>query len=337
VTPARPEFELSLGLDRYDVPPGSIAPLIVQTVRRGYAGPIDVIVVGAGFKGETVIPAGQAFATLVLEADPSLQPGPHAITLQGKATIDGTIVTEAVSVRKALSDSLGGLPLPPRQLDTRIAVAVTQKPPFQLTARVDPGEVIPGRAADLTVTVARAPGFAEAIALSPPEGLPAGMKPPVLKPIPKDQNEVKVKLDVDLKAPLGKYLLTFTGKATIQKKEVMAYVRPATLIVTEAFDLKVEPAAVNLTPAGKVKLKVVAARHGGYDGPIAVELRNLPAKVTAGKAEIAKGQDAVDIELTAAADVPPGASANVNVLGTAVALNNRQNASPNFSVNVAKK
>jgi len=92
-----------------------------------------------------------------------------------------------------------------------------------------------------------------------------------------------------------------------------------------------------LAPGAKAKLKVTAVRKGGYQGPITLEVRNLPANVTAAKGEIAMGQTAAEIELTAAAAAAAGNKADVNVLGTATAAANQQNASPNFAVNVVKK
>ena len=59
--------------------------------------------------------------------------------------------------------------------------------------------------------------------------------------------------------------------------------------------------------------------------------------MTAAKAEIPKGQTAAVVELTAAADAPAAARADVAVVGTAAPLGNRQNASANFAVNVTKK
>jgi hypothetical protein len=101
------------------------------------------------------------------------------------------------------------------------------------------------------------------------------------------------------------------------------------------FDLKVEPMPLKLTPGGKAKLKVTATRKGGYQGPIDLEVRNLPANVTAPKTSIAMDQTAVEIEVAAAAAAVVADKADVNVLGTATAAGNQQNASPNFTVSVA--
>jgi hypothetical protein len=101
------------------------------------------------------------------------------------------------------------------------------------------------------------------------------------------------------------------------------------------FTLKVEPVKATVAAGGKVKLKIVATRQGGYQAPIAVEVRNLPAGVTAGKAVIAMGQTLVEVELTAAAKAAIATRQDVNVLGTAAG--NLQAASPNFAVSVTKK
>jgi hypothetical protein len=338
ITPARPDFDLAVGLDRFDVAPGSVVPLVIATNRRGYNGPIELSVAGpAGFKGAAVIPTGQLLATLLLEASPELKTGPYLATITGKATIDGKAVTEYLSVRKAVSDSLAGLPYPPRQLATQLAVAVKAPAPFQLAARIEPAQSAPGLPASLVITATRGPGFDDVITLGPPEGLPPNVKPPPLKPLAKGQNEVKVPLDLNAKAGLGKYLITLSGRGSLLKKEYLTYARPAALTLTAPFELKVEPAPLSLAQGTKAKLKVIATRVSGFDGDVTVELRNLPAKVTAGKAVIPKGQPAVDIDITAAPDAPAAARADVNVLGTAPAVGNQQNASGNFTVTVLKK
>jgi hypothetical protein len=338
IAPARPDFDVGVGIDRYDVAPGSLVPLIMLANRRGYAGPIELSVVGTpGLKGETTLAPGQTGGILLVEAAPDMKAGPYLLTIQAKGVIDGAPVMEFLNVRKAVSDTLAGLPYPPRQLGTQIALAVKERPPFLLASRVEPARVIPGKPANLVVTVTRNPGFAEDIVLAGPEGLPANVKPPALKPIPKGQNEVKVPLDLNPKAPLGKYFITLSGKAKHMNQEYLTYARPSPVDLVLPFSLKAEPATLTLAQGAKAKIKVTAIREPGYDGPIDVIVRNLPAKVTAGKAIIPKGQTAVDIDLAAAPDAPAVAKGDVNALGTATELANLQNASPNFAITVTKK
>jgi hypothetical protein len=104
--------------------------------------------------------------------------------------------------------------------------------------------------------------------------------------------------------------------------------------VIRAFELKTEPNPVTISPGEKAQLTVTAARKGGFDGSIEVELRNLPAQVTtAGKATIAKGENATTIELSAAPAAPLGARGDVDALGTIV-LGQQRSASPPFAVKV---
>jgi hypothetical protein len=345
VTPSEPGFTLALGLDRYDVIPGGVLALPVQVTRRGYAGPITVRVKSnhPGLGGELTIPAGQPAkpnlpgGTLQVKVARDVPPGPYLIALEDKVTINGKAVTELANVKAAVVQGLSNLAFPPRQLETQIAVAVKERPPFTLTAAFEPAQAVPGLPASVVLKAERDPGFAEEIVLLPPTGLPPNVPAPALKPLAKGQSEVKVPLNLAPKAPLGKFAVTFSGKAKFRNKDYVVAAAPATLVLGAPFTLKVEPTALGLKPGGKAKLKVTATRQGGYQGPIAVELRNLPAGVTAPKATIAMGQAMVEVEVSAAANAAAASAKTVNVLGTATALNNLQGASPNFVVSVAKK
>src|SRR5262249_15520447 len=154
-----------------------------------------------------------------------------------------------------------------------LAVAVKERPPFALTARFEPDEVIPGTPVSLVISVKRDEGFDEAINLNPPSDLPPNLPPPKLPPIAKGQNEVKVKLDVNNKVPVGDFLVFVGGASQQQGKAFSANSDPAKLMVTKPFELKIELASVTLKPGEKAKLKVSAIRKAGYKGPIAVELR----------------------------------------------------------------
>jgi hypothetical protein len=342
VTPYEPGFELLLALDRYDVAPGGFVAVPVFAVRHDFTGPIEVTVAGpAGISGQVTLPNTPPPApnqplppagTLLLRATPEVPMGPNLFTVQGKATINGKPVTEYASVRTPVSQGLANLPYPPRHLYTQVGLAVTEKPPFTLAAKFDQADWLRGGPATATVTATRAAGFAEEIALSTAP-LPPNVAPG-LKNIPKGQNEVKVQLTPAANAALGSFPITFIGKAKAGAKEFTVHSLPTDLVLTLPFDLKPEPLPVKVTAGAKAVLKVTAVRKGGYQGPIGVELRNLPANVTAAKGTIDMGQTAVDVEVTAAPAAAAGDKADVNVLGTAVAAANQQNASTNFTVSV---
>jgi hypothetical protein len=342
VTPYEPGFDLSIALDRWDVAQGGTLSLPIVATRRDYAGPIEVGVAGhPGVSGTLTIPAGPPTppnvpaGNLLVSVKPDVPTGPLVLTVHGKATINGKPVVVNANVTNAVKAQLANLPYPPQQLLDGLAVAVTPKPPFTLTAKVDAGEALRGVAATVTVTAVRDAGFTEEITLAP------GALPPnvaaALKPIPKGANEVKVTLTPAANAALGSFPFTLVGRAKFQMKDVATTLAPTPLVVSLPFDLKAEPSPLKLLPGGKAVLKVTATRKGGYAGPVTVEVRNLPANVTAAKATIAMGQTAADVEVTAAASAVAGDKADVNVLGTATAAANQTAATPNFTVSVGKK
>jgi hypothetical protein len=338
ITPSIPDFDLSLGLDRFDLAPGSPLALTVIATRRGYNGPIDVTIGGQlGFFGATQVKAGQTLANMIVQATPDLAMGPYFVHVTGKAVIDGKPVMRMASVRPAVSASLANLPYPPRNLSEQVALAVREKPPFSLAVAWDQPESYPGASAKLTILATRNPGFDEIINLDPLGGLPPNVPQPKIPPIPKGQNEIKVDVSLAPKAPPGEYLIQVSGKTKFQNKDFQASSPGARLLLGLPFSLKVEPAVLQLKQGAKGKLKIDTVRKGGYAGPIAVELRKLPAGVTAAKGTIAMGQNAVEVEVTAAPTAAVAAKTDVDVLGTASAAGNQQSASPVFTISILKK
>jgi hypothetical protein len=340
--PYQPGFDFTLGIDRLDIPQGGTREMIIQTLaRRDYTGPIELSVLGnPAITGQTTIgggpppPPNQPVARLPITVKADLAMGPYPILIQGKATINGKVVTAYGSVRTVVKQELAGLEFPPRNLLHQVVLAVTEKPPFTLAAKFDQPEGTRGIPISVTITAGRNPGFAKEITVTP-VGLPPNIAFPATK-IGKGQNEVKVQLVPAANAPLGKFPVRFTGKVNLPNKEFEVTTSPADLVLALPFELKIEPSPLKIDVGAKAKVKILATRKGGYQGPIALELRNLPANVTAPKATIAMGETGAEIEITAAANATVGEKKDINVLGTATAAN-QQNASPNFTVNVLKK
>jgi len=340
VTPAGPDFSLSLGIDRYGVAQGASTAVSVTAARTGYTGPIDVSVLGPpGIGGKAVIQAGQPAApnvpavVLALHAEPDVALGAYTITIQGKATIEGKLVVRYASVRAAVRRSLGNLPYPPPQLFRQVGLAVTQKPPFSLTAKFDRPESIRGAVA-VTVSTTRMAGFDEPIAVTV-AGLPPNVTPAAAT-IAKGRKEAKAQLTAAANAPLGRFPVNFTGKARFQDMDFTVGAPAVSLVLVPPFDLKLTPSRIEIAQGAKARLKVQALRRGGYRGPVGVELRNLPANVTATKAVIDAAHETGELEVTAAAKATVAAKADVRVLGTATAAGNQQAESPNITLRVTK-
>jgi hypothetical protein len=204
----------------------------------------------------------------------------------------------------------------------------------------------------------------------PAPGQPVAV-PPVTVKIPKGQTTVQAELKPIPAVPDGT-LLAFlaTAKAPDAEFSVAGPVMP--LKVTAPFELHVDTGAVvlarpgtfaplppgplflldlvnaSLGPrlgstldfrflaagAGKRALPVRAVRKGGYQGAITLELRNLPAGVTAPSVTLAEGQTEAVFTLTASEAAALGKKGDVNVLGTATAAGNQQLASANFTLEV---
>ena len=169
--------------------------------------------VGKGLTGQATIAMGQAAGTLPITAAMEMPMGPHTFLIQGKANINGKMVSEYASIRTPLSQSLANLPVPPRPWYHQFALAVTERPPFDLAAKFDSPMATPGKpgAADPTITATRLPAFTGEIALTA-AGLPGNVTA-MLKNIPAGQKEVKVELKLAANAPVGTFNVTLTGKA----------------------------------------------------------------------------------------------------------------------------
>jgi hypothetical protein len=345
IKPYEPGFALDLRLDRWDAAQGGMVTIpVMLAARRDYAGPIEVSVVGPpGITGTATISQGAApvppapanaapsvMLPVAVKADVPV--GAYTLVVQGKAVINGKPVVERASVRFPASQNLAGLSYPPRTLLRSVGFAVTPKPPFTLAAKFDAAENLRGGPATVTITATRDPGFAEEIAITA-TGQPANVAP-ALKNIAKGQNEVKGQLTVAANAPLGSFPITFTGTTKHQGRDFSFAASTATLALAPPFTLGAMPVPLKVAQGGKAMLKVAATRKAGYQGPITLEVRNLPANVTADKATIPSGQADVELAIAATPAAALGNKADINVLGTAVAAGNQQNASPNFTVTV---
>jgi hypothetical protein len=236
ITPYEPGFDLSVGIDRYDVGQGSTFSIPLFVARRDYAGPIEVSVVGnPKLTGQVTIAAGQPpmpnlpGGTLTITAAADAPLGPHEFAIQAKATINGKELTQLLSVRAQASQNLAGLPVPPRPMYERIGLAVKEKPPFTIAFKFDEPAATPGKPIGLTVTATRAAGFTEEIALTA-AGLPPNVKPALMN-IPANQTEAKMTLNLEANAPVGQFMVTLTGKAKYKNQDLALNSAPVQLTI----------------------------------------------------------------------------------------------------------
>jgi hypothetical protein len=352
LTPPQPGFELALATDRVAVPQGQAALLPVATlVRRDFGGPIELSVVGPPeLTGSVTVPAGvQAspqvasmddapgppppppVAQLPIRAAADLAPGAYEIKVMAKGVADGKPVVAFASTEAVVRGQMAGLPHPPREWLRGVGVGVLPRPPVMLAALWERPESVAGLRNKLVVVATRDPGFEGEIAVSA-DGLPSGVS---ARAQAIAAGQIAATLDYALaeRAGLGTFPFTIVGKVRNDGREYTAHLLPPPLVVAVPFELKAEPNPLPLEQGSRVTLMVTARRKGGYTGPIALEVRNLPADVTAGRATIAAAADSATLTLVATAGAPLGSRGDVDVLGT-VRLGNQQAASPPFTVRV---
>lgn len=320
VTPFQAGFDLAVSTDTLNVPLQGIKHFTVTAVRRGYDGPIELALADAPANVAAtpcVIGPGQTTAILTVlntGLNPDGQIYPTKVI--GKAKIGEAEITEFATASAAQKATFANMPVPPKVLQSAIAVGATAQPFFVL--RTEPAELVFGKNLSASVKIkTMRTDFVEAITLAvepAQNGLPAGITAAV-KPIDKDQGEVEIVFTANAQAPLGLFqgVLLGTGK---KGDATVVQAAPAIRLRLEApYSLKIEIGEGKVAKGGTLKGKVVATRNPAYNGPIVLTFANLPAGVTAAPATIAEGQAEVEVVLTVAADAAAATVENVVVSG----------------------
>jgi hypothetical protein len=81
---------------------------------------------------------------------------------------------------------------------------------------------------------------------------------------------------------------------------------------------------------------VAVTRRGGYKGPVDLEVKNLPANVTAPKMTVPADKTSAEVELSAAANAAAADKPDVQVVATATGAANQQATAPNVVLKVVK-
>src|SRR4029077_4135827 len=119
-------------------------------------------------------------------------------------------------------------------------------------------------------------------------------------------------------------------------KDYAYYSTSATLNVVLPVQVSASPSPLMLKVGQKAKLTVTIVRKGDYKGPVDVEVKNLPANVTAPKVTVAPDKTTAEVELTATAAAVTADKPDVQVTATATAAANQAAVSPNVLLKVVK-
>lgn len=312
------DYSLLASTDRLVISQGSHAPLLISAARAGYNDPIQLQVQSPhdGIQGSgATIPAGAGSEALTLRVDIDAPLGIHTLRLAGVGTVANQPLTRGVGLANHLSPKLDNLTQLPGSLVTDFAVLVTPPPFFRVSAEVNAPAVARFAKTPVTVHVAKEKFFDEEVAVEV-ANLPPNVAVAV-KPVAKGTRSIQLEMESNKDTPLGRFPVFFSGTSNHRGRAARTHAEVLVIDIQPAFALTLSSGETRIAKNGKSSVTVLAKRHPSFAGPIEVELKNLPAGVTAPKGTIPEKQDAVTVELAAAGDAAAAKVENLNVVGTA--------------------
>lgn len=237
------DFDVVLGLDRVNVAPGETALLPITAAQTsGQSGSMELTVEGPeGVSGSVVIPAGRMAQNPQMTPILALLPitvAPDTAVSFGELRVRAVMQAQSEeTVRYARSGSLAsqllpGLRVPLRELDTHLAISVTEPLPFTVESLASDVKLIPGMEAKLRLRASRVEGFAGEVVLQA-VGLPPNVTAAV-GPIAPEATEIEITLTADAKAVAGQYPITFRASAPVAEQEFATYATPVLLEIGAA-------------------------------------------------------------------------------------------------------
>jgi hypothetical protein len=306
-----PGFSLSVDADKAGVPKGGVLAVRVTAVRRGYKGPIELGLSGAGLPFDTKqakSTAGKKDILFVVPLAESAVPGSYGLLqVVGRAKIDGKEFSAVASTAKALRTTLSGLATLPPDLDGWVAYGIGPVAPdfFQLkpeSTTISYLQLI--GTARLKLKATRVGKFADAIALAI-EGLPPGITAKA-DPIGKGKTDAVIEFTGPRALAEGDYPLRVVGRATFENQPGKAVLDQLVLRVSRPLAVEATVAG-KLVRGGKQKVRIHVARAADDRQPIQLAWQGLPAGLH-GEDKIVIPADQADLEttLSAQADAPTG-------------------------------
>lgn len=336
-----PELKVRADVSALTVPRGTYQPLPLKITRTGFAGPVELELVGA--------PAGVTLEPLTVPADAvepvcRLKVAESAVeslsTLQIVARAKGTVSrpksdkpNETMPVDVAMETVVTVHPLIDRQpankdriltalridqrelppsLTDRLALQVTPPSPFDFELMAELVPLPKYQTADIPIATRRQAGFASPITFSAKGGQLG--------------NEREERVQVYFRAPaatpetlnvngtLFNRILTNYQKNRVDLSATAEYeghqvtlTRTFDVDIHAAFAPKFEPAEIELLPGEKGTLKVLAGRVPTFDGEIELTVQNPPGQfVQPESIKLAAGKPDAPLEITVKPGTNPG-------------------------------
>lgn len=280
-------FDLAVRPDVVPISFGERALVRIVAVRKNYKGPIAVAIKnlpGQVVAAAATIPAGKS------ETDVELTAGLRA---------DANKKSDVLAIGTAVAAGNAQVASPPFQVDLRPGLVDLDIEPKIL-------KLSHSTSAKLKVSAIRK-GYQGPIALEV-RNLPKGFKAPRIT-IPEKMTHAEIDVQADFSAREGDTVDAHVhGIASLVDRTVKSprfMVRVGSVGQPPPLEVSVAPAVIPVPRGGSTKIKITILRRK-HDGPVHIDLRNLPLGVEATKGLIQKGQTSVDLTLSARANAELG-------------------------------
>ena len=244
IRPARPDFEVAVGLDRVDLSGSGSANLTVVGLTKinGFNLPIELTVVSDALTGSLTLPAGAnpqpaTPALLPVSFKMGAKPGLIPFTLKATAKIDGQDVSKGANITDLVRTNLAALPNVPVEMTEQLYAFVSPEALFSPSISVEKPTVDKGGVLKGKINVKRAAGFSEEIAIAA-LGLPANVTAK-LKPVAKGASETDFEIAPAANAAPGAVNAVFRFTAKSVGRDFAYEAKIPTITVTEP--KKVDP------------------------------------------------------------------------------------------------
>lgn len=308
IEPATTDFELRLPVTEVNVARGGTALINVGVTRRGYTGPIQLVVpelpAGLAVQGGDIPANGTAgVLTLTAPAD-AMPPGPFSLRIEGKGMLDGQEIKRSavhkLIVSKEVNPAASVLTFP------QLTVGLAAPEPFTVQGPAAV-EVVKGSTVDVPVTLTRGmmganlvvevSGSVSAVPAVPGQPPPPGQFVFKAASAAAGAGNATFTLTAGAAAPEGKLNLIVQGKSKINNVDRIIVGPAIPIIVHRPFT--VEVAELKLTPGQNAMLKGKIVRQPVFKDAVQLKLDGLPAGVVLAKplVPVAAGANDFEIEL----------------------------------------
>ncbi len=223
---ATPDFSLAFAPDCLALGPGDRVPVTVTATRKyGFNDEIGLelngLPPGVSLVGPMKIPAGQSEVTLLAVVAPDAKPAVLPLSLTGRASVG---VRTAASLQEDWTKTPEGILVRVTRPVPLALAAVTGPPDLTVNVSAETLDLKVGGTVELTVKLARKPGFTAKVPLIF-TGLPAGVSASPLE-VPENVSELKVTLKAEPTAAPGESKLLLVARSVVDELHFSPHAAP---------------------------------------------------------------------------------------------------------------